>query len=205
MRGTCVPPRAAPVAGAAPRFLLREPPLDQLPRTGANPCPAPPDQAAQFAPCPAVEVLKDILSHGFSIVVGPPAKERIEILHNEALQVAALPLPKHLPGFDLKAFHRLGRCLQARPAMHRHAVAKKLAVPRTTRGDLRCYAKAQLRLRGCGKALERSAEGIAERGDTPKGPKRSGRYEVSLRAISRQFVPWYTNWIVVLVKPAHPV
>ena len=36
------------------------------------------------------------------------------------------------------------------------------------------YAKAQLRLRGCGKALERSAEGIAERGDTlvPKGKVR---------------------------------
>ena len=49
---TGIPPRAAPVVGAAPRLLLREPPPDQLPRTGANPCPAPPDQAAQFAPYP---------------------------------------------------------------------------------------------------------------------------------------------------------
>ena len=63
--------------------------------------------------------------------MAPGAKKRVEILHNEAIQVAAPPLPEELPGFYLKAFHRLGRCLQARPALHRHAVAKKLAVPRT--------------------------------------------------------------------------
>ena len=96
--GPGVPPRAAPVSGELPRTFLVQSPLRQFLGASARAFPLPPDKAAQFAPYPPVQFLKEFGDLGVA-EIGYPSPQHRGQFGDEAPEVAAASLPEEYAEF----------------------------------------------------------------------------------------------------------
>src|SRR5271167_4330313 len=95
MAGPGVPPGAMSVHGGRPGASLVKTPLHQAQGTGTRPFPLPPQDAAQFAPQPAVEFLEYPFGLRQPEVLDPAAQQWGEGLDG-APDGPAAPLPKQV-------------------------------------------------------------------------------------------------------------
>ena len=121
-------PVAVPAVGGAVGQFDLDAPLRQLASAGPGSLPLLPQHAAQLPTHPSVELLEHALDLREPVVRDPAAQLRRQIA-DQPTDVSPASAAKRVPQLLPQATDRLGRHLQLRLAMPRHAVAQELAIP----------------------------------------------------------------------------
>ena len=130
MRGPAIPPRASPVAGRFPSPLFIKPPLHQILLPGGWSFPVTPDDGPQLMPQPFIHLLENV-PHFCQLKVRSKATQFGSQCFYGLLQAASSSLSAQATNGTFQSFDHFRGNFQAGLLVPRHAVAQKLAFPRT--------------------------------------------------------------------------